>query len=466
MNFINDETSQYLTKKNKYSHQLELEQQIYQNEIDRIKRKKTDIQKDLYDQLSFNVKDNEELESRISDINIRLKLLQELINNMEKSSYQDRKQIMKHNKLYISKNKNLKFLKQSLEYQLINLNQELNLIFQEHDNILTNISSDTNNKIELYKHEISEKSKIVDTWHNELAKLDMSNSDSKTLQVKYQNIVDNYDESHLQLTNLIQKFNEYVSQIHQKKQLVESEYSSHIDQKSHQISQLETKLNNILKAENHKNQKIYQQSFQNKQELNKKYKVRYELLKELEELSQRKLINHRLVTNYERDANVLIDKLQVDYDRAKKRLSTIQNRIKKNITSANQYKNKVIKQYQDELDEMEENIKNSYHHIDTLQSQNDKIKLDETNFQEDQHKLKVNNKNLERQIKDKEKQLIGLKSRVNRRLEVFNDRLNKLNTETLQNDLNYAIKMEELTKIQNSDDARKLTLIQELALVN
>jgi len=463
-NHIHQEQHKYLDKKRIEDDKMRDEIRIFEAEISRIRTKKEFIEIDLQKQLAIMVRDLEAYDQKIINKHNIINILQNEVNNIEKGNCQSRRQIIKNNKSYLIKSKNLKKIKNKLQYQIANMDIEIYTVDQQLQDELDEIRKANVDIQATYRSNINELNIFLGELTEKASKLKYNAVDmqSKTWSINYKNAIDNVDNTHLKLTDEIQAFNSYLGIYNSQIKDIETKYKFIREVKANKLFLFQTKLNKLSKSEDNKICKLSSQHQLN----NKVTKYKIDLLNKeynnLEQIQKEKYECQKLVQKYELDTNRQIEQLGNDLERSQNRLKISSNRILDVLKAHKIGTDTIKKKYKEELNNVNIEISNC---IDTLQnlertvkSENKVIKERKDNFKHTRRNIK----DIERTIKEQTRQLDGITIKAEKRIETIIEKEYEVINEKIKADMDYITKLNEIDKLQDVSIDNKITVLNKL----
>jgi hypothetical protein len=468
INNVEIEQHNFLKKKHEEDNKLCNEIKIFETEITRIKAKKKHIEEDLQKQLAVGIRDIESYSQKIENKQNIINILQGEISNIEKGSCHSRRQIIKNNKMYLIKNKNLQKLKKNIQYQIANINFEIYIYDQQRDNELNEINKQNREIEHQFRHDINIKNDrlVVLTKNANVRQNDAVNTNSKTWKTSYKKIVDEIDTAHTELTDAIQNFNNHLSKSNIHLNDINTKYKFMREIKVNAVEQNQNKLNQLIRSETNKVNKMSYQHQLNNQIAKEKMNLLNTEFNCLQQFQKNKYNVQRLAQKYENDMNDNINQLGKDLERSQERLKITGKRFLKVINKHRITTDKIQKNHQKDIDEIDKNISHCH---DTLKKLENTFKHNSKKGKESKTELRhirTDIKDTERIIKDKNKQLGTLKIRVERRLETMHQKENEVINEKIEYDLEYATKINLLDKIDGADTNQKIETLNNLMGTN
>lgn len=463
-NLIEDIQHQYLKDKHTEDNKLNIEIDIFKQEVERIKLKKQNIENELHNQLSVMVNDLELYDKKINNKQHTINLLKSEINNIEKGNCFSRRQIIKNNKLYINKNKTLRKIKNNLQYQIANYNLEIYVLETDYQNELTQLKSKNEIDENKYRNNINQYNEQISILTKEasLLKTPNTNVKSKTWQVNYKKYVDKTDELHHKLTQEIKAFNIYLGDYQNKLIQLNNKYKYSIEVKQKDINMMQTKLDRLNKAQDNKISKMSRQHQLNNKIIKEKTNLLNNEYNEIQQLRKQKYDQQQMSQKYESDTNRQIAKLGNELERAQERLNLSLKRFQ-NQLDKHQHNNQLINnKYQNQLNEIHINISHCHQTLKQLENTYKHSNKDFKTIEKRIKELRTLIKDTERTIKDKEKQLDVTIIKVNKRIEIMQQKENNVIDEKIKNDLDYVTKLNQVDQLEDKSLNHKIEVLNKL----
>lgn len=261
-------------------------------EKQRIKAKKERIETDLYKQIQISLKDIDEIDNKIITTEAKIKEQNSEILEMEHGNNRTRRQMIKNNNIYLYKKKNLKKVKNNLQYQLANINLEIYQIDLEFKLSAEQIL------VQHKEEDIKSRARIVALNNdysfavNQVQDLEdnVKNKSSKTWQLNYQEKVSQMENTQILLTDEIQSYNIMMSQQKADIQKMEYHYKYLKEVKYKEYENLQIKINKLSQSENNQISRIAYKQHINNRIVNQQKENLNKLFKELELLEKENLI--------------------------------------------------------------------------------------------------------------------------------------------------------------------------------
>jgi hypothetical protein len=455
----------------KYTQQIDTENQILNNKIrdediilqnetnifnlekTRINQKQENINQELQKQIQLCSNDINDINTRIQDTKNNIEHEQEEINQIENGNNMTRRQIIKNNNIYLHRKKNFKKIKNNLQYQLANLNIELYQLDIDFKN-------EYNSTQEKHNQEYTNARNIIKTLNDEYnlfanavstSENNAKNKSSKTWQLSHQDKITKMEDSQILLTEEIQSYNMLMTRHKEELKQIEYNYNQTKEIKQNEYNNIQTKINKLNQGENNQLNRFAQKQHINRKFINQKMEHLNKLNTQLSLLEQEKSNYQTLINTYKTQTDNQLSNLQYDMDRANKRMDTIYSRFNNNTNEHRQSFDINISKYQTLILE----------HTRTLEQTNNIIKQLEIQIQNTEKDKRNNNyqiwndkkeiKELDRLIKDKEKQLQNIIKNVNKRIDIIKEKEKDLIGMRTSNDIEYLIKLKEINNIQNQE---------------
>jgi hypothetical protein len=461
---VSKEYELHLNNKNTQTETLKSEIDIYNIEIDRIKNQKLIIEQELQHELAQIIKDLESIDIKIDNKNRMITLLQLEIKKIEKGNTTSRRQIIKHNKIFINKTKNFKKVKKNIqdeiaEYHLAiyNLDQQRNIELDELAQISERLEKE-------HRQIINSKHLLLNQLTDSAEELKAAavNTSSKTWMVNMKKISDEVNELHSELTKEIQNFNNYLNTKNNKISDITNQYNYDIDNKKQKLKLLEAKLKKMESSADNKVSKLnHQYQLNNRLVLQKQNELKH-TYDELQQLYKNKYNFQRMANKYEQDSNIKIDQLGKDLDRAQDRLHVITKRYKDTIEKLENQYNDDISEYNKQFNKID-NATNKWNQtIKKLTKSSYGCDKNITDHNNGIKEIRRNIKDVERQIKSDQSRLETMTIKVNDRLKTIKERENDVIEQKIKQDLEYINKRNALEKIANESVEKKIETLNKI----
>lgn len=454
----------HLNNKNKQTETLKEEIDIYNNEIDRIINQKDIIEKELQKELAQIIKDLESIDVKVDNKNRIITLLQLEIKKIERGNTTSRRQIIKHNQIYINKTKNFKKVKKGLQDDIADLHLDIYNLDQQKKLELSHLNQISEKLEKEHREVINVKHSLLSQLTNNAEELKESaiNTESKTWKVNMKKISDEINQLHSELTEEIQNFNNYLNSRNAKLGDINSKYDYDIDDKKQQLKLLEAKLKRLeSSADNKVNKLNHQYQLNNRLVLEKQNELKH-AYDELQQLFKNKYNFQRMANKYEQDSNVKISQLGKDLDRAQDRLKVITQRYKDTIQKLDDEYHDSINDYNKQLNKIDNSINKCNITIQKLTKSSYGCDKDVTDHNNNIKDIRRNIKDMERQIKSSQSRLDTMNIKVNDRLKTIKERENEVIEQKIKQDLEYINKRNALEKIVDGSVEKKIETLNKI----
>lgn len=448
--------------------QLSDEIEIYNNEIERIKQYKINIEVELQNKLAQTIADLETYDAKITNKTKIIQLLHSEIKGIEKFTSNTRRQMIKNNQIFINRHKNLRKVKQRFQTQIANINSEL---YTLNNNKIIEIKrlTDINTNIENeYRKNITDKNQNVKELSDKLSEMDNNvvNQSSKTWQKKYNTLSNELDVLHQDLTSTIQEFNVHLSKKREILNNVEIRYKNDIENKNHELKILEIKLQKIHNGEDSQISKINNQHQLNNKIMKEKMDLLNNEYQSLQQIYRNKYEYQCLANQYESDANSKIVQIGEEIERAQERLTITKKRFTNNVKLYDKKYRNAIADYATELEKCKDNIDDNDKMIQNIVQLNKNNHKEVSEYHNKLRQIRNNIKDLERDIKSKNARLENLKVRIETRLKTIKEREQEVIDAKLKNDLEFVTKMNKLNNMNDGTISQKIEVLNNLMGIN